>query len=250
MEPRTPRTKKPATGLTVALSVVLVPAAAIAAVALTRPVEPVRAAESTQPVAASTSIATAATAAPIVIEPVSSSEADLIAACTVDGIALVGAEASGEITELQSAALDALRQLCAEAGLEMPGPPAPPPVVKTVTVAGPTTPPDDDGDDDGEHGGGDDDDDHGRGDDDDDDDERDDDGEHSASRSAYEAALQDAQAAIAAARDVGVGNGALQDAYEKLDEAKRNAARGDYREATEKAREAERKAKKALDGDD
>ena len=131
------------TGATVALSVVLVPAAALLAVALANPASPEESTVEVEAEAGTTTTSVVVQAAPtVVIEPVTSTEADLVAACTVDGIALVEAEANGEITELQSAALDALRQLCAEAGLEMPGPPAPPPVVRTVTVAGPTDPPD------------------------------------------------------------------------------------------------------------
>lgn len=128
-------------GATVALSIVLVPAAALLAVALANPASPEEVPVETTIAATTTTSEASVPAASVVVEPVVSTQADLIAACTVDGIALVEAEAGGEITELQSAALDALRQLCAEAGLEIPGPPPPPPVVRTVTVAGPTNPP-------------------------------------------------------------------------------------------------------------
>lgn len=70
----------------------------------------------------------------IVVEPVTASDSDLERACGEDGLVLVAAEADGTITEVQQAALDALRQVCAESGLELAGPPAPEPIVRTVTV--------------------------------------------------------------------------------------------------------------------
>lgn len=68
----------------------------------------------------------------VIVEPVTASDADLAAACGPDGLQLVQLEKEGTISEVQEAALDALRQLCAEKGLPLPEPPAPPPVVKTV----------------------------------------------------------------------------------------------------------------------
>lgn len=62
-------------------------------------------------------------------------EKDLRKACGKDGKKLVKAEANETITDLEQAALDALRPICAEADMELPGPPAPPPVVRTVTVS-------------------------------------------------------------------------------------------------------------------
>jgi hypothetical protein len=61
--------------------------------------------------------------------------ADLEAACGEQGWELVEREAEGTINELEQAALDSLRQICAEEGFELPGPPAPPPVIRTVEVA-------------------------------------------------------------------------------------------------------------------
>ena len=62
------------------------------------------------------------------------SAADLTSACGDDGLALVAAEADGSITEIQQAALDALRPLCEEAGLALPAPTAPDPVVVETVV--------------------------------------------------------------------------------------------------------------------
>ena len=79
----------------------------------------------TEPVAAETVFVT---------EPPTATRADLEAACGPEGLELVEREAEGTITDLEQAALDSLRQICAEEGLELPGPPAPPPIVRTVKV--------------------------------------------------------------------------------------------------------------------
>jgi hypothetical protein len=117
-----------------------------------------------------------------VTEPPTATRADLEAACGSEGLELVEREAAETITDLEQAALDALRQICAEEGLELPGPPAPPPVVRTVTVADTSTAattddtlPDEDavsGDEDGHE-----DDDHDQDDEDDDHDDHDEDDE-------------------------------------------------------------------------
>ena len=79
------------------------------------------------------------------------SREDLEAACGEQSWELVEREAEGTIGELEQAALDSLRQICAEEGLELPGPPAPPAIVRTVSVVDPssgttaTTTMDDDG---------------------------------------------------------------------------------------------------------
>ncbi len=66
--------------------------------------------------------------------------ADLLAACTLDGPALVDSETAGTITDVEQAALDALRDICATSGMALEDPvadqvSAPPVVVKTVTVS-------------------------------------------------------------------------------------------------------------------
>jgi hypothetical protein len=84
-------------------------------------------------------VPTTAAAADVVIDPVVATGDHLAAACGEDGLSLVALEASGETTEVQQAALEALRQICSDAGLALPAPPPPPPVIRTVTVATPTT---------------------------------------------------------------------------------------------------------------
>ena len=132
---------------------------------------------------------TVTTTAPVVAEtvfvtdPPTATGADLEAACGPEGLELVEREAAGTITDLEQAALDSLRQICAEEGLELPGPPAPPPVVRTVKVvdtsAAPATTddtlPDDEGvsGDDGQY-----DDDHDEDDDHDDEHEEDEEDDH------------------------------------------------------------------------
>ena len=94
-----------------------------------------------------------------------STGADLETACSEDGLAMVAAETAGTISQLQQAALDALRGICVEQGMPLPAPAAPQPVATQPTA--PTGEPvlvasEDDGHH-GRHGGGDEDeDDHGR----------------------------------------------------------------------------------------
>jgi hypothetical protein len=95
-------------------------------------------------------------------------------ACGEEGMQLVAAEANRSISTVQQAALDALRDVCADEGRPLPGPPTLAPAATPTTVAAqPTTvgtsADDDDDEWDDDHSG------HGRHGDDDDD--RDDDGE-------------------------------------------------------------------------
>lgn len=86
--------------------------------------------------------------------------ADLQAACGPEGMQLVSLEDSHTITDIQQAALDALREVCLQQGIALPPKPSPEPVVQTVVVpatatAGPapstTAPTYDDDHDDDEH---------------------------------------------------------------------------------------------------
>ena len=89
-----------------------------------------------------TTVATTATTEAetvFVAEPPTATRADLEAACGPEGLELVERETAGTITDLEQAALDSLRQICAEEGLELAGPPAPPPVVRTVKVVDTST---------------------------------------------------------------------------------------------------------------
>ncbi len=97
----------------------------------TRPAEP----NTTLALPPTTTTSTAAAAGAVIVEPVTTSADDLSSACGTDGMTLVGFEAEGTITDIQQAALDALRQICEDAGTPLPGPAAPPPVVRTVQAA-------------------------------------------------------------------------------------------------------------------
>ena len=111
---------------------------------------------------------------------------DLTAACGEVGLGMVAVESNGSITDLQQAALDALRQICAEQGLVLPAKTTPPPATESVVLAetpslpdspaSPTPPhPDDDDDHDNDYDHDDDHDDHHDDDDDRDHDDEDDD---------------------------------------------------------------------------
>jgi len=95
--------------------------------------------------------------------------ADLETACGEAGLAMVAAETDGTISQLQQAALDALRGICAEQGMPLPAPPAPQPVATQATPPPPAPTGEqgvvasEDHDHHGRHGGDDEDeDDHGR----------------------------------------------------------------------------------------
>lgn len=119
--------------LSVLSGVLLIPLSALAAVALVpRHSDPV---SSTGDTVASSTTSTTAGAEQVVLAPPAASATDLEAACGQEGMTLVDAEKKGTITDLQKAALDALRQVCEGAGTPLPGPPAPPPIVQTVKVA-------------------------------------------------------------------------------------------------------------------
>ena len=107
--------------------------------------------------APSTSITAAASPAgeTVLTEPASPAR-DLETACGEAGLAMVAAEAVGSIDDLQQAALDALRGVCAEQGTPLPTPPtadeapsASAPAIDQAVVAFDDT---DHGDDHGGHG--------------------------------------------------------------------------------------------------
>jgi hypothetical protein len=62
--------------------------------------------------------------------------ADLTAACGPAGMELVALEQVGAISAVQQAALDALRGICEQEGIPLPGRPAPEPITETVVIAG------------------------------------------------------------------------------------------------------------------
>jgi hypothetical protein len=158
------RAKQGAT-LSVILGTLLVPLSAFAASTIV---------ESTTVSGSSIGAEPSPVADTVVTEP-GSTAADLETACGEAGLAMVAAEAAGSIGELQQAALDALRGVCAEQGMPLPSPPTTQTVVSTVAEPGasPPAPPidqvmvasddDDHGDDHGDDDGDDDDDDdHGK----------------------------------------------------------------------------------------
>ncbi len=106
----TPRpAKKDTKPLSVIIGTLLVPLSAVAAYALTAPTP-----EPEIPVA---SVSTPSTAL-AVTNPATGS--DIAEACGPAGIALVEAEANGTITDVQQAALTALRDICDAQGLPLP----------------------------------------------------------------------------------------------------------------------------------
>lgn len=84
--------------------------------------------------------ATAATVAPATVAVsattttvVTATAGDIRRACGGDGETLVTAESDGSITDIQQAALDALRPICEGEGRPLAGPPTPEPVVVTAS---------------------------------------------------------------------------------------------------------------------
>lgn len=120
------------------LGLLLIPLSAVAAAAVISNDEapPAEVAAAVGEVAPTTTTALEGEAVETVFvtEPPVPTKADLEAACGDEGWDLVEREVDGSITDLEQAALDALRQICAEEGFEFPGPPALPAVVRTVTV--------------------------------------------------------------------------------------------------------------------
>ncbi len=113
--------------ISIIAGLVVVPLAAVMAVALMSDTQPT-----------DTTLAAAVEASPEVQQVVFGAVAeatseDLAAACGPAGMALVTAEADKTITPLQQAALDALRPICEGQGTPLPGKTAPDPIVQTVT---------------------------------------------------------------------------------------------------------------------
>jgi len=63
------------------------------------------------------------------------SAVDLEAACGDAGLGMVAAETDGSIGDIEQASLDALREICVEQGMPLPGKPVPPPITQTVVLA-------------------------------------------------------------------------------------------------------------------
>jgi hypothetical protein len=75
-----------------------------------------------------------ATVGQVEFENLTATPEDLNAACGPAGLSLVALEETATISLLQQAALDALRGLCEQQGMPLPGKPAPPDVTRTVRV--------------------------------------------------------------------------------------------------------------------
>jgi hypothetical protein len=130
---KTPR-KSGTRPLSVILGTVMIPLSAIAAYAF---VSPSPAVEDPAPAADST----VAVDPQLVFNPATATPEDLAAACGPSGLALVDAETRGEITDVQQAALDALREICGAQGLSLPGKAAPDPIVEQIVVQAKSTAP-------------------------------------------------------------------------------------------------------------
>ena len=143
MTSRSPQSSKSRSSMftvSLILGMLLVPLSAVAAAAvISNGDDAANGPTATTMAAAEVSSTTAAETveAVFVTDAPSFTREDLEAACGEQGWELVEREAEGTINELEQAALDSLRQICAEEGLELPGPPAPPPVVRTVSVTDP-----------------------------------------------------------------------------------------------------------------
>lgn len=131
-EPRpAPRRKKRGVGGAMIAGALLVPLSAVAAVALVG-------ALSGDSTAAATELASSSTTAAVV--PVTAATTTTVAdvntleeACSSGADELVRREQDNTLTDLEVAALSALRELCGEAGMPIAAPSAPEPVVRVVT---------------------------------------------------------------------------------------------------------------------
>jgi hypothetical protein len=85
-----------------------------------------------------TTASTAPSATTVATQPLTAVDvaADLQTACGPEGLQLVSLEESGRITDVQQAALDALREVCKQQGLQLPARAAAEPIVQTVVVPG------------------------------------------------------------------------------------------------------------------
>lgn len=219
------------------LGMLLIPVSAVVAVALVSPGEGVDGISPESLKAVNVSDLT--TQQTIIVEPVTVSEDQLGAACGVDGLFLVSLEDDGTISDVQKAALDALRQLCFEEGMALPDPTAPPPITRTEVrevVAAPEHASDESHDDE-----------KGQDEHEDDDDYED---ESHASESDYQAAHAAAEDAISEAIAAGGSGEDIAEAQHKLAEAEKKAQHHKWDEAVKKSNEARRKAGEALHGDD
>jgi len=115
--------------LSIIVGTLLVPLTALAAIWLT---DPDQAAEETSD-PTTTALVTTVTSPPTTAATIGIA-ADLQTACGPEGMQLVSLEESASITNVQQAALDALREVCHQHGIPLPSKPVADPIVKTVVV--------------------------------------------------------------------------------------------------------------------
>ncbi|MEN8235563.1 MAG: hypothetical protein ABFR89_11665 [Actinomycetota bacterium] len=184
--PSSQGTKRSGSRLTgaIAAGLLLVPATAIAALAIVGSVSrPPAAVAATDLSTTSTTGApeTSLTTSTTVTDDERTDEEAIQDACTLDAQELLEKELDASITEVEAAALDALREICEAHDLPIAGPPVPEPIVQVVSVRGPSSSSiaaDDQGDDDATYDDEDDDEDHEDDEDEDEDEEDDDDEDH------------------------------------------------------------------------
>lgn len=115
--------------LSIIVGTLLVPVTALAAIWLT---------DSGQGPEETSVAATAAPVTTVATEPTTTSTidvaADLETACGSEGMQLVSLEEAEAITDVQQAALDALREVCEQQGIPLPARVVPEPIVQTVVV--------------------------------------------------------------------------------------------------------------------
>ncbi|HSJ84438.1 MAG TPA: hypothetical protein VLA91_11540 [Acidimicrobiia bacterium] len=125
---RSPAGAKRSVSISVLVGLVLVPLSAYAATILVGDRTPAESEASIPaPVATSAIVTDFATQ--------TASAADLEAACGDAGLGMVSAETSGSIGGIEQAALDALREICAQEGMPLPGKAVSPPITQTVVLA-------------------------------------------------------------------------------------------------------------------
>jgi hypothetical protein len=127
---RNPARAKRTVSTSMVLGLLLVPLSAFAASVL---ISDRAQTEPEAPAPASASLPTPVTAIDFAIQ--TATAADLAAACGETGMGMVAAEMDGSISDIQQAALDALREICVEQGMPLPGKPAPEPLTQTVVLA-------------------------------------------------------------------------------------------------------------------
>ena len=118
------------------LGVVTVPAIALLAVALSAPPDPPPAAEDQEPVAVAAPTGVRTATAARTVSAVASGR-DYRLACGRDGRALVSRQKAGKTSQLEEAALAALRPICEARGKPLPGADEATPEVVVETVAAP-----------------------------------------------------------------------------------------------------------------